>query len=106
MDGKRYDELSGQEAREIETHYVCAQCWGPLTTLSSDVEKRLFKVICGNDCGEDRGFVRKEFAERRSAENSAEAMEARRNIGHLIGLPEREQLTKEKRDELIKEMWN
>lgn len=100
MDGKRYDELSVQEAKSIEDSHVCAQCWGPLTTLRSSIPDRTFKVICPN-CGEDRGFVTREYAEKRKGESRMEAVEAQHNIGKQLGI----KTEKHDRDQLIKELY-
>jgi DNA-directed RNA polymerase subunit RPC12/RpoP len=86
MQGKPYDELTSIEAQHTERNYVCAQCWGQLITQPSKGKGfKAFKVICPG-CGEDRGFVTREYAERRKAEDRADANEARRNLGEALGI--------------------
>jgi DNA-directed RNA polymerase subunit RPC12/RpoP len=86
MQGKPYDELTSIEAQHTERNYVCAQCWGQLITQPSrGKDHKCFTVLC-KSCGEDRGFVTREYAERRKAEDRADANEARRNLGEALGI--------------------
>jgi DNA-directed RNA polymerase subunit RPC12/RpoP len=100
MQEKRYDELESQEAARIEANYVCAQCWRTLITQRVKGPERMFKVFCPK-CGEDRGFVTRDYVERRKAENKLEAIEAAHNLGKILGLTEKPF----NRDEAIKSMW-
>lgn len=101
MTGKTYYQLESLEAMHIENHYVCASCWGTLITQRVKPEERLFKVIC-KKCGEDRGFVTREYAEKRRGESKVEAVEVRRNLGKVLGLKEKP-IDLEK---TIEKLWN
>jgi len=100
MQGKRYDEMTSLEATHTERFYVCAQCWGQLITQPSKGKHRCFSVFCPN-CGEDRGFVTREYAERRKAEDHAEALEVRRNLGKQLGI----EIKPIDVDQVIKDLW-
>ena len=100
MQGDKYNELESQQAAQIEAHYVCAQCWGTLITQHVKGEGRLFKVLCPN-CGEDRGFVTRDYAEKRRSDNKVEAVEAKHNLGKILGLPEKPF----DREKVIDQMW-
>lgn len=83
----RFDEFDYAQSNIIVKHYVCAQCWGPLMQdfNPGKPKERRYKVTCP-DCGEDRGFVTREFAEQRKAESGAKAREAAHNLGELLGI--------------------
>jgi transcription elongation factor Elf1 len=89
MQGKNYNELDLGEAQHLERHYVCAQCWGRLMIqISKGKDHKCFTVLCPN-CGEDRGFVTQEYAEKRKAEDSFDAQEAKRNLGAALGFEQK-----------------
>lgn len=86
MKGKPYDQLTITECDRLTRDYVCAQCWDQLIyELNRGVSPKCYKVYCLK-CGEDRGFVTRDYAERRKAESNAEALEAARNLGDLLGI--------------------
>ena len=87
MNGKKYNELESQEAAHIESECVCSKCWGTLITRRVKGKERLFKVVCPK-CGGDQGFVTKEGVERRKTENKLEAIEAKHNLGKILGISE------------------
>jgi len=86
MQGKNYDEMSLIEAQRTVRDYVCAQCWGQLISqVSKGKDHKCFTVLCPN-CGEDRGFVTREYANKRKAEDCFDALEAKRNLGKALGI--------------------
>jgi len=95
MQGKKYDELTYAESNAIKRDCLCAQCWGPLTTdFERGATRKKYKAFC-HKCGEGRGFVTRKYAEQRRAESYAEANEAARNLGKILGVEEDKQLTKD-----------
>jgi len=86
MSGKQFDRLDITDCDRLTRDYVCAQCWGSLIyeVVRGKTPKR-YKVYCQN-CGEDRGFVTRSYAERRKAESNAEKAEAERNLGAALGI--------------------
>lgn len=102
MNGKPYNRLEAAEAQKIKRNYVCAQCWGELLIDFDKGQPKgsRHKVYCPI-CGEDRGFVTRDYAIQRKAESSAEANEAARNLGKLLGI-EKEPVD---REETINQLW-
>ena len=86
MSGKPYDQLNMTDCDRLTRHYVCAQCWGTLIyELVRGKTPKRYKVFC-QQCGEDRGFVTRDYADRRRAESGAEKIEAARNLGAALGI--------------------
>jgi len=86
MQGKRYDELEYAEANSIRRYCVCSQCWGPLKVdFERGATRKKYKVYC-EKCGEGRGFVSREYADRRKAEDANDARDARRNLEEALGM--------------------
>lgn len=88
MSNKPFDQLDIVECDQLIMHYVCAQCWGSLQFgLNKNSKVKKYKVYCPK-CGEDRGFVTRKFADKKRVESRLEAIEAKRNIGNLLGIEE------------------
>lgn len=86
MKSKPYDRLTITECDVLVRDYVCAQCWGSLIyALNRKAKSKCYKVYC-RECGEDRGFVTRDYATRRKAESNAEKREAERNLGNILGI--------------------
>lgn len=99
MNGKKFNELDLQEAEHIKRNHVCSKCWGALNTERVPGTE-FYKVVCPK-CGEDQGFVTKAYVERRRQENHFEAIEAKHNLGKILGIPEEPF----DREEATKKMW-
>lgn len=101
MHGKPYDELDHIEAQTIKRDCVCAQCWGQLISgISKGKDFKAYKVYCP-DCGEDRGFVSRDYVARKKSEDHAEAYEAKRNLGKALGI----EITPIDPEQAIKELF-
>lgn len=85
MNGQAFDELDYTDAERIASRNLCASCWQGLTVQRSENGKRFWKVTC-QSCGDDRGFVSKDFVERRRNEDHWDAYEAKQNLGAALGI--------------------
>lgn len=102
MQGKPYDELDHIEAQTIKRDCVCAQCWGQLIIgVSKGKDHKAYKVYCP-ECGEDRGFVSRDYVKRRKAEDKANAWDAKRNLANALGI----EISPVDTEKAIKELWN
>lgn len=91
--------LDYPQAQKHQQRYCCAGCWGHLTIYNTRRDDRKVIIRC-NQCGDGRGFVTKTYAERREAESRAEYIEAKRNIGKVIGLESEKKTT----EQILKEI--
>jgi len=76
---------------------VCAACYGPVVMQFAPWQK--YQVTCPK-CGEDRGFVTRDWAEKRKAESHAELVEAKSNLAEAMGLNEPKKSTEKIKQEL------
>ncbi len=65
-----------EKAQTIVRHYLCSDCWETLAAYD-DPNTRKSSVRCATQDCPCRGYVRREFAERRRAESRAELAVAR-----------------------------
>jgi len=87
MPDTRDFEMETYKAVGMVRDYVCAQCWGRLTT-SKVPNSRNLKVFCPK-CGEDRGFVTYDYKDRRLAESALEEFEVSRNLASAMGMDQK-----------------
>lgn len=85
-------------AQKTIHEYVCSRCWGQLTLLA-DKETR-WKITCLK-CGDDQGFVTREYAVQRQAESAAEAIEVKQL---LAGLGVIQPAPKKSNEQIIREL--
>jgi len=85
------------QAQDIQLSYCCAGCWSFLNIYHAD--EHGYRVTCDR-CGDDRGFVRKTWAEHRLSDNAGEAIEVRALLRKLKVLPESNRTA----DEVFKEL--
>ena len=97
---KDFDQLDITDCDKLIRNYVCSQCWGTLVYNLNKGTPKSYTVSCPK-CGIDIGFVTRDYAERRRGESNAEAIEATRNIGGLLGIKPKQF----DRDKVIKELW-
>ena len=99
--GKPYDELDYTEAQTIVRDCVCAQCWGQLISgISKGKDHKAYKVYCP-ECGEDRGFVSRDYVARKKAEDRLDGLEAKRNLASALGI----EITPVDTEKAIKELY-
>ena len=68
-------------ARNTVAEFVCSQCYGHLVEHPIDTG---VMVLCGT-CGEDtKGYVRKQYVERRRQESQHERLEAKQVLKSVI----------------------
>lgn len=79
--------------------YVCSICWGPLD-FHQDRETHHWYALCRTHKNETVGYTSRKFAERKRDESVNELLEAKRNLGDLMGLRKPKQSVKEAMKEL------
>jgi hypothetical protein len=68
--------LNPEKAKTIVRHYLCSDCWETLIEYW-DPKTRKSAVRCATQDCPCRGYIRREFAERRRAESRVELADAR-----------------------------
>lgn len=82
MKQKLESKMAPDLARSVVKNYVCAGCYGQLVE-TYDRHERMSTVECPS-CGPERGFVTREYADRRQAESRVERFEARWNLSKIM----------------------
>jgi hypothetical protein len=69
-------QINPEKAQTIVRYYLCSDCWERLVA-HWDPDTRKSSVRCATQDCPCRGYVRREFAERRKAESRIELADAR-----------------------------
>ena len=92
--------LSPEKAQTIVRHYLCSDCWETLAAYW-DPDTRKSSVRCATQDCPCRGYVWREFAERRRAESRRELTEARLTLRRALPWYHEEKKTPE---QLLREL--
>lgn len=76
------------KARITARDYVCASCWGHLLFEHTGEANGNCQVHCFNRSCEGAGFVTKSFVQRRVEQSHFDYVEAKRNLGSMLGIQE------------------
>jgi len=99
MQTQKLEEI---EARKFINRYACSTCWGELVAERIPGERYMANVHCGKSDCTGAGFVTKHYVEKRRTQDHFDHMEAERNLGEVLGIPN--PLKGKTADELIKEL--
>ena len=86
-------------ARTLQTHYVCARCYGKLIATAAQGSRRMVVACINSDCN-GQGFVTRTYADNRRSNSGADYQEAMANLGEIMGLKKQTRAAAEILEEL------